>query len=107
MREKSASRLTGQKQDPVGAIENVFWIHGGGEYPLDPSQKEYLRVANVEGQPLRELTTTPSVCRAGDRVPENPLEPLSGDRQVSFMIGVAYVSSTTPGIEHYSPSFKK
>ena len=38
MREKSASRLTGQKQDPVGAIENVFWIHGG-EYPLDPFPK--------------------------------------------------------------------
>ena len=72
MREKSASRLTGQKQDPVGAIENVFWIHGGGRIPPRPLPKEYLRVANVEGQPLRELTTTPSVCRAGDRVPREP-----------------------------------
>ena len=39
-------------------------------YPLVP--RRYLEVVYVEGQPLRELTTTPSVP-SGDRVPENPL----------------------------------
>ena len=35
-------------------------------------QKVPLEVANVEGQPLRELTTTPSVAAEADRVPREP-----------------------------------
>ena len=39
-------------------------------YPLVP--RRYLEVVYVEGQPLRELTTTPSVCRAGGPCPREP-----------------------------------
>ena len=41
-------------------------------YPLVP--RRYLEVVYVEGQPLRELTTTLGMP-SGDRVPENPLSP--------------------------------
>ena len=79
-----------------------------GENTPRPLPKEYLRVANVEGQPLRELTTTPSVCRAGDRVPESPLEPLRAETDgLLHDRGRIRKSSTTPGIEHYSPSATK
>ena len=77
---KEVSPLKGDPCEVRESAENiqpeVSLADVGGEalarlvYPLVP--RRYLEVVYVEGQPLRELTTTPSVCRAGDRVPREP-----------------------------------
>ena len=50
----------------------------GQEEAPEPSWR-YLEVVYVEGQPLRELTTTPSVAEGDRRSPENPLESLRAE----------------------------